>query len=59
MKTAWVCIWIAIAAAEVSLTVWSHSTSFLWIGSVAMLMVAFNLQRHIRIARRALAEAAS
>jgi hypothetical protein len=57
VKTAWVCIWVAIAAAEVSLAVWSRSTTFLLIGSVASLMVAYNLQRQIRIARRALAEA--
>lgn len=57
MKTAWVCLWVAIAAAEVGLTVWSRSAMFLWIGSIAPLMVAYNLQRQIRITRRQLAEA--
>jgi hypothetical protein len=56
VKTAWVCIWFAVAAAEVGLTVWSRSSTFLWIGSIAPLMVAYNLQRQIRIARRALVE---
>ncbi|HSY00698.1 MAG TPA: hypothetical protein VK819_01020 [Acidobacteriaceae bacterium] len=45
MKTAWLCIWFAFAAAEVGLTLWSHSATFLEIGIVVPLMIAFNLQR--------------
>jgi hypothetical protein len=56
VKTAWVYIWITVAAAEVGLSVWLHSATFLGIGSVASLMVAYNLQRHIRNAARTLAE---
>jgi len=45
MKTAWLFFWIAFAAAEVGLTFWSHSTTFLEIGAVVLLMIAYNLQR--------------
>lgn len=45
MKSAWLCIWLAFAAAEVALTVWSHSAVFLEIGAVVPVMIAFNLQR--------------
>jgi hypothetical protein len=43
MKTVWLCIWIAFAAAEVALTVWSRSTAFLEIGAVGAVMIAYNL----------------
>jgi hypothetical protein len=55
VKTAWAFIWIAIAAGEVGLSAWFHSPNFLALGTVAVLMVAFNLYRRVRIAARALA----
>ena len=51
MKTAWVYIWAAIAAAEVGLTIWSHSATFLWIAGVAPVMAAYNL-RHVGVSSR-------
>jgi hypothetical protein len=45
MKTAWICIWVSFAAAEIGLTFCLHSTTFLAIGAVAPVMVAFNLLR--------------
>jgi hypothetical protein len=59
MKFAWICFWISLAAVEVGLAAWSHSTTFLWIGSVAPFMVAFNLQRHARAVARRLVKAAA
>jgi hypothetical protein len=58
VKTAWVYIWIAVAATEVGLSALFHSFTFLEIGSVASLMVAFNLQRRIRSAARMIAHTA-
>jgi hypothetical protein len=55
MKTAWVCFWIAFAAAEVGLTCWFRSVTFLEIGLLAPLMVIFNLQR-VRAGARSLAQ---
>jgi hypothetical protein len=54
VKTAWVYLWIAAAATEVGLSALFHSFTFLEIGGVASLMVAFNLQRRIRTAARML-----
>ncbi|HEY6445110.1 MAG TPA: hypothetical protein VIY53_01520 [Acidobacteriaceae bacterium] len=45
MKSAWLCIWLSFAAAEVALTVWSHSAVFLEIGAVVPVMIAYNLDR--------------
>ncbi|MGC2639913.1 MAG: hypothetical protein WA294_22220 [Acidobacteriaceae bacterium] len=45
MKSAWLCFWIAFAAAEVALTVWSRSATFLEIGAVVPVMIAYNLDR--------------
>lgn len=59
MRLFWYCIWVAITAVEIGLAAWSHSASFLWIGSVGGLMVAFNLQRHARLAARKIAESAA
>jgi hypothetical protein len=59
MKIFWFCIWVAIAATEISLAAWFHSATFIEIGAVALLMVAFNLQRRVRIAARKLAEASA
>jgi hypothetical protein len=57
VKSPWVYIWIAFAATEVGLSVWFRSATFLEIGSVASLMVAYNLQRRVRIVARAIAKA--
>jgi hypothetical protein len=56
VKTAWAWFFVAIAVAEVGLSAWYHSATFLWIGTVAVLMVAYNLHRRIRLAARALAD---
>lgn len=45
MKTAWLCFWFSFGAAEVGLTFWSHSATFLEIGAVVPIMIAFNLLR--------------
>jgi hypothetical protein len=45
MKIVWLCIWFAFAAAEVGLTLWTRSATFLEIGVVIPVMIAFNLQR--------------
>ncbi|HEX4006259.1 MAG TPA: hypothetical protein VHX60_08795 [Acidobacteriaceae bacterium] len=51
MKTAWLCIWIALAAAEVFLTLWTHSVAFLAIAAIIPFMIAYNLLRaRVRVA---------
>jgi hypothetical protein len=52
MKTTWLCIWIAFAAAEVGLTVWFHSARFLEIGALVPVMIAYNLRSARASARK-------
>jgi hypothetical protein len=42
MKITWLCFWVAFAAVEVGLTIWSHSSIFLEIGAVVPVMIAYN-----------------
>lgn len=45
MKTALLCFWFAFAAVQVGLAFSFHSLTFIEIGVVIPLMIAFNLQR--------------
>lgn len=45
MKTALLCFWFAFAAVQVGLAFSFHSLTFIEIGAVIPLMIAFNLQR--------------
>lgn len=45
MKSAWLCIWVVLGAAEVGLTLCFHSATFLEIGAVVPAMIAFNVLR--------------
>jgi hypothetical protein len=55
MKTIWLCIWVLFAAAEVGLTYWFRSATFLEIGAAAPVMFAYNLFR-ARVGPRAVVQ---